>query len=147
MCDREQVSIDQREDGVRNAAGSPELVEISKRTIDERPNGLWVPDRSDSTNRLAGVFADELRRGATQLVSELCPTLIMSTRCAPLVMINSGSPPSVAKINELAIAPTEHPRYRAAAGAVATASSSMRTRPGKPAASRMRFTASQLGCI
>jgi hypothetical protein len=42
---------------MRDAAGSPKLVEPSERPIDDGWDGPWVTDRSDTSDRLVGVFA------------------------------------------------------------------------------------------
>jgi hypothetical protein len=46
---------------VRDAAGGPKLVELRERPIDDRADGPWVTDRSDTPDRLAGVFTDKRR--------------------------------------------------------------------------------------
>jgi hypothetical protein len=50
-----------------NTAGRPELVELSKRAIHDGANGFRMTDRRDSTDRLAGVLAYELRCCPAQL--------------------------------------------------------------------------------
>jgi hypothetical protein len=49
----------------------PQFLKFGKRAVDDGADGLWMADRRDASNRLAGVFADECRRGATQLYPEL----------------------------------------------------------------------------
>jgi hypothetical protein len=56
---------------VWDAASGPQFVKFSKRTVDDRADGLWMADWRDASDRLAGVFAYECRRGATQLDPEL----------------------------------------------------------------------------
>jgi hypothetical protein len=46
---------------VRDSAGSPQLVELGERAIDERTDRLWVADRSDTSDRLVGVLAYKRR--------------------------------------------------------------------------------------
>ena len=72
---REKFVIGQGKDGVRNAAGSPQLVVLGERTIDDRPDGPWMADGSNTSDRLAGVFAYERRRGATERHSLLLSNL------------------------------------------------------------------------
>ena len=60
-CQSDEFVIRQRKDGVGYAAGGPELVELGKRAIDDRGNGLWVTDRGNTPDRLAGVFTDKRR--------------------------------------------------------------------------------------
>jgi hypothetical protein len=66
-CQAEQFVIRQRKDGLRDAARSPQLVELGERTIDNRTNRLWVADRSDTSDRLVSVFAYKRRSRATKL--------------------------------------------------------------------------------
>ena len=129
-----------------DAAGRPQLVELGERHVDKGADRPRVADRSDAADRLAGVLPDELAEARRRVVPSSRPTFATSTRCAPLVMINSGVEPSAAKISELAIAPTGQPTCSAAARAVGAASPRIRTRPGSPAAARMSLTAWQLGC-
>jgi hypothetical protein len=56
---------------VWDAAGGPQFVKLSERTVNDGTDGLWMADRRDASDRLAGVFADECRRGAAQLYPEL----------------------------------------------------------------------------
>ena len=75
-----------------------------------------MPDGRDAADRLAGVGADEVGRRPAQVQPYAVPDAdSRSTRCAPLVMISTGSSSAVAKTSELAIAPTGQPSCSAAA--------------------------------
>ena len=148
-CQAEEFVVCQWKDGLRDAAGSPQLVELGERAVDDR-SGWASGDRPERHLRSAGWCArvrTPVRRDGADTPS-CSPTLFMSTRCAPLVMINNGAARQrfpwaaracrrsqswkASKISELAMAPTGHPNCSAAARAVVTASSSRRTRPGQP---------------
>jgi hypothetical protein len=58
---RQEFVIGQWENGLRDAAGSPEFVELSERAINDRVDALWMADGSHTTDRLAGVLAYERR--------------------------------------------------------------------------------------
>ena len=79
-----------------------------------------MPDRRDAADALSGRRQHEVRVGArfSAAVPSSAATLAVSTRCAPLVSTSTGSSSAVAKISELAIAPTSTPSSAAAATAV-----------------------------
>jgi hypothetical protein len=72
---RQEFVIGQWENGLRDAAGSPEFVELSERAINDRVDALWMADGSHPTDRLAGVFAYERRLCTTQLNPEVLSDL------------------------------------------------------------------------
>ena len=107
---------------MRDAAGSPKLVELGERAIDDRADGPWMTDGSDTSDRLAGVFAYERRRGATErtlLFSDLDHVHSMCTtghdqQRRPGGSLSCSRMPTLAamkvsKISELAMAPTGQP--------------------------------------
>lgn len=71
----DEIAIGHRKNRVRNTSSGPELIELGKGAINKSRNWFWMANRSDSANRLTGVFADERWGAATQFNAELCSDL------------------------------------------------------------------------
>ena len=65
MGQGDEVVEAERKHGVRDASGRPQLVVVAQVGVHERTNGRGVADRRHPADGLPGVYADELRRGAT----------------------------------------------------------------------------------
>ena len=144
----DQFGVAEREHRVRDAAGRPEHRVRRQRPVDQRADRLRMPDRGDAADRLAGVGADEVRRGplAAERRGRRRPRS-RSTRWR-----TAGHDQHTARRRPRrrpASWRSRRPRSRAGRrrpGPSGPARSRIRTRPGTPAAARMALTAWQLGC-
>ena len=113
LVSSEEFAVGQRKDSVRNAASGPQLVELSQRAIDDRPNEV-SDDRRERLLRSAGrcvrvrTPADARRSSTPSCFADLDHVDSMRTTGHDQQRLTRRS---VAKINELAMAPTGHPRY------------------------------------